>query len=472
MSTSLSRSSLHRAVPCALCLALCFTAAIHPARAQGGSDTGGQQAALREQNALELAFARRALAEKRPDLACALLRDTLPQDDTEAERMLLLGRCSSAMHARAHAEQYYRRAVALAPGAAAPRIELAGLYLAMGRQADAATLLTEAAGASEGQARAMLDQLSAQLRPNDPVSASLGSRDKPWALQLYMGMTWDDNTNAGPVSRSVPAVIGGIPVTFDLVEEAMPRKSAGAALGLNGSYAVRLDERFSLLFQAAWFGTGYFDRQDYNNDSTTLASALVYSNKAWSASLQPNVRYSRLDGRLQETSPGLVSRVAHALSDTVSLTAIGGYAKRVVHTDSSRDADTWQGGMGAIAQLTLNLQVGGEYLWQREQARAAVYSRRLSGPSAYLQYRVHPDVLLGANLSYTDVRYDQAMALFDQPRIDRQVIGSLSALWDVSRYAGRNMVIRAQYTHIDNPSNIGYGYFRRNMANLGVQMQF
>jgi len=472
MSTSLSIWSLRRISLRALCLALSLVAAGHPAHAQSGADADGRQAALREQNALELAFARRAFAEKRPDLACLLLRDTPPQDDTEAERMLMLGRCSSAAHERAQAEQYYRRAIALAPDAAAPRIELAGLYLATGRPADAVPLLAEAAGASEGQARAALDQLSAQLRPNDPAWASLGSRDKPWAVQLYMGLTWDDNTNAGPVSRSVPAVIGGIPVTFDLVEDAMPRKSAGAALGLNGSYAVRLDERFSLLFQAAWFGTGYFDRQDYNNDSTTLASALIYSDKTWSASLQPNVRYTRLDGRLQETSPGLVGRVARALNDTVSLTAIGGYAKRVVHTDSSRDADAWQGGAGAIAQLTPDLQVGGEYLWQREQARAAVYSRRLSGPSAYLQYRAHPDVLLGVNVSYTDVHYDQAMALFDQPRSDRQVTSSLSALWDISRHVGRNMVIRAQYTHIDNPSNIGYGYFRRNMANVGVQMQF
>ncbi|ASU41004.1 hypothetical protein hmeg3_23680 [Herbaspirillum sp. meg3] len=436
------------------------------------AETAAEITAIEQQNATELAFARRAFAERRPDLACAMLKDTPPVDDTEAERMLLLGRCSSAVHDRVQAELYYRRAIALVPADATPKIELAGLYLAMGRQGDAAPLLGQAADASEGQARTDLDLLASRLRPNDPVSASLNSKDKPWAVQLYAGLTWDDNTNAGPVSRSVPAVIGGIPVTFDLMQESMPRESAGAALGLNGSYALRLDDRFSLLFQAGWFGTGYFDRQDYNNDSTTLAAALVYSNQAWSASLQPNVRYTRLDGRLQETTPGIVERVARAISDTVSLTATAGYAKRTVHTDSTRNADAWQGGVGAIAQLTPDLQVGGEYLLQREQAQAAVYSRRLSGPSAYLQYRIRPDLLLGANFSYTDVHYDQTMPLFTQPRTDRQVVSSLSALWDISRYAGRNMVVRAQYTHIDNPSNIAYGYFRRNMASLGVQMQF
>lgn len=453
-----------------LALSLCFAGAAGQAAAQQGENQ--QQQAWRAQNASELALARRALAQKRPDIACQLLPGTPPQPDTEAERMLLLGRCSSAVRQRQQAEQYYRQAITLAPQDPVPKIELAGLYLAMGRQADAAPLLAQAANGSDGAARSLLDQLSAQLRPNDPVLASLSSQNKPWALQVYMGLTWDDNTNAGPVSRSVPAVIGGIPVSFDLVDEAMPRKSAGAAMGLNGSYALRLDDKLSLLFQASWFGTGYFDRQDYNNDSTTLAAGLVYSDKAWSASLQPNVRYTRLDGRLQETAPGLVGRVARAVSDTVSLTFTGGYAKRTIHTDSNRDADAWQGGMGAIAQLTPNLQAGGEYLWQREQARDAIYSRRLSGPSAYLQYRARPDVLLGANVSYTDVHYDQAMFLFPQPRSDRQVISSLSALWDVSRFVGRNMAMRAQYTHIDNPSNIGYSDFRRNMISLGLQMQF
>lgn len=456
-----------------LTLAMCLAAAASQARAADAADAQpAAPAALKQQNAAEIDFAHRAFAERRPDLACTMLKDTPPVDDTEAERMLLLGRCSSAAHEREHAEQYYRRAIALAPADATPKIELAGLYLAMGRQADAVPLLAQAANASEGQARTELDALASRLRPNDPVSATLNSGDKPWALQLYMGLTWDDNINAGPVSRSVPAVIGGIPVTFDLLQESMPRKSAGAALGLNGSYALRLDERFSLLFQAGWFGTGYADRQDYNNDTTTLATALVYSDGPWSASLQPNVRYTRLDGRMQETSPGIVARVARAASDTVSLTATGGYAKRTVHTDSTRNADAWQGGVGAIAQLTPALQVGGEYLLQREQADSAIYSRRLSGPSAYLQYRVQPDLLLGINASYTDVHYDQAMPLFPQARSDRQLVGSFSALWDISRYTGRNMVVRTQYTHIDNPSNIGYGYFRRNMVSLGVQMQF
>lgn len=449
-------------------------AASPPAQAQAADAATTREQDIHQQALLEIAFARKLLAERQPDMACRLLKGSLPDAGTEAERVRLLARCSSALHERGAAEDYYRRAIALTPDDPAIKVELAGLYLAMGRSQDSSAMLSAAAGQSAGSERDQLEAAAAQLRANDPaaLAANAANKGKPWSLQVYMGLTWDDNINAGPVSRSVPAVIGGIPVTFDLVEDAMPHKSAGAAMGINASYGIPLDGRFSLLFQGAWFGTGYVERQDYNNDTTTLAAALVYTDKTWAASIQPNVRYTRLDGHLQESTPGVTGRVARSVTDAVSLTATGGYARRTVHTDANRNADAWQGGLGALAQLTPQWQVGGEYLWQREQADAAVYSRRLSGPSAYLQYRINPDLLLGANLSYTDVRYDQAMALFAEPRIDRQKVVSLSALWDVSRYVGRNMVVRAQYTNIDNPSNIAYSDFRRNMFNLGVQMQF
>jgi len=34
------------------------------------------------------------------------------------------------------------------------------------------------------------------------------------------------------------------------------------------------------------------------------------------------------------------------------------------------------------------------------------------------------------------------------------------------------MVVRAQYTQIDNPSNIGYSSYARKIFSLGVQTQF
>lgn len=430
------------------------------------------EVAVPSHNQAELMQAHQLFAEQRPQQACELLKASTPDDSTDSERLLLLGRCSSALKQREQAEAYYRRAIASAPHDAGPRIELAGLLLAMRRGAEAGELLAQATQDSSGEAKTMLEQLAERLRPNDASALGGIDRGKPWSVQVYVGLTQDDNINAGPVSRSVPAVVGGVPVTFDLVQDALPHASTGAAMGINASYAIPLDDHFSLLFQGAWYGTGYFSRQDFNNDTTTLAAALIYNDKRYSLSLQPNMRYTRLDSRVQESSPGIIVRAARVLTETLSLTSTAGYAQRKQRTDSDRNVDIWQGGLGAMAQLTPALQVGGEYLWQREQAQLNIYSRRLAGPSVYAQYKVTPTLLLGANLSYTDIHYDAPMSLFPSPRSDRQTVTSLSALWDVSRYAGRNLVVRAQYSNIDNPSNIAYDNFRRNIFSLGVQTQF
>ena len=67
--------------------------------------------------------------------------------------------------------------------------------------------------------------------------------------------------------------------------------------------------------------------------------------------------------------------------------------------------------------------------------------------------------------------YDEG-TIFFPAREDTQKTASLTSLWDISRWAGRNMVLRAQYTKIDNPSNIGYSDYTRNIFSVGVQTQF
>ena len=69
------------------------------------------------------------------------------------------------------------------------------------------------------------------------------------------------------------------------------------------------------------------------------------------------------------------------------------------------------------------------------------------------------------------MKYDEG-SLFFPAREDTQKTASLTTLWDISPWAGRNMVVRAQYTQIDNPSNIGYSNYTRNIFSVGVQTQF
>jgi hypothetical protein len=64
------------------------------------------------------------------------------------------------------------------------------------------------------------------------------------------------------------------------------------------------------------------------------------------------------------------------------------------------------------------------------------------------------------------------MALFPDVRKDRQATIALTALWDVSQWAGRNLVVRTQYMHARNRSNVTYNDHKREVFMMGMQTRF
>jgi tetratricopeptide (TPR) repeat protein len=450
-------------------VALTFTAL--PGFAAEATSDIASALALQEHRELTLASA--AMAQKRPDIACQTLQPSTPLDSRDVQRLTLLGRCSSALGRNEEAATYYQRVIVLSPQAPSPRVELARVYLAEGKGEEAARLFDEAAmlnGAGEGTA--LMQSIAERLRNNDPAALA-AQQGKPWSVQLYTGVLHDDNANAGPISRNVPAVLGGVPISFELVPEAMPKSSFGAVLGMTGSYIVPLDQQWALMWQGAYFGTGYFSAQEFNNDSLSLSAAFIYRNAGgFSASIQPNLRYVRLDGRVQEQTPGVTTRVGQQLNKDLSLTASLGWFDRSMPVAHERDAQSWFGSAGASWQAATDLQVGGEYIVQRESAAADVYSKDSYGPSLFASYRFTPEVSAFVNYAYLKSQYDEKMDLFPEAREDTQKVMTLTGLWDISKWAGRNMVVRAQYSNIDNPSNIAYNSFKRNIVGVGVQMMF
>jgi tetratricopeptide (TPR) repeat protein len=420
----------------------------------------------------ELAAAVLMLEHGRPDLACRLLQLT-PKDSTDADRLHVLARCSAELKQVDAAIDYYKRTIALRPKAPRPRAELAALYTAMEEYGAARQLISETAYLMPpGQAAQAMKNLAEQLGTDDPAAIARRSPAKPWSIELYGGVIYDDNVNGGPVSNVVPAVVGGTPVSFTLAPGAMPRSSSGLVGSIGGSYVVPLNQQWRVLYQGALTGTGYFSESDFSNNSLSLSAALIYRNAGTTASVQSNVRYQRMDGRMQEALPGVVARFSKTLTPMWTATASAGYFKRSVHPDMNRDANGRHGSLGLIAQMSNSLQIGGEYEVRREEAKQDVYSRRLHGPSLFAVYRTSPVFTLIGNYSYSKVEHDARMALFPNAREDRQKTAALTALWDVSTWAGRNMIVRAQYMNVANASNIAYSDFKRNLLTVGVQTQF
>lgn len=419
----------------------------------------------------ELLVARLMQENGRPDMACALLADT-PVNSVDADRLYVLARCNASLHRVDASIAYYQRVIVLTPQDANPRVELAAILVATDREEEAAQQYKETLPLlPAGQVSTQMSNLIEQLGKDDPAAFARQASGKPWSIEFFAGFVHDNNINGGPISNIVPATVGGFPGNFVLDPAAMPKSSWGATGSMTGSYVVPLNEHWSVLFQGVLLGNGYFDTSDFNNEYMSLSAAFIYRDKDWSASIQPNVGFARQDNRMNETTPGIVARFSRNLSQTLSLTGSLGYIDRTVHLDSYRNADGVLGSIGLVTQLQPNLQIGGDYNWQREHADDDVYSRRLQGPSVFAAYRINPQWTVVGNYSYSNVKYDEGSVFFPA-REDTQKTASLTGLWDISQWAGRNMVVRAQYTQIDNPSNIGYSNYTRNIFSTGVQTQF
>lgn len=424
------------------------------------------------QNQRELTLAQIFMDQNRPDLACTLLWETQPASVTDPDRLYLLAHCSTALNQLNAAAAYYRRLIELLPDAPTPRAELAALHLATGDQQRGAQLLADAARRNPpSEATDAIARLAEQLGSDDPASLLRHPRSKPWSVQLYGGLSHDDNVNGGPNSSTVPAVIGGTPVNFELVPSAMPRSSMGSTFNLSGQYIQPLSQRWAMLYQGVLGATHYFSEQDFNNDTGSASGALLYRDQTRTFSLQPNVRYTRQDGQLQESVAGLVARVTEQ-GPLWAVTLSGGYFQRNVRVDDARDASGIHGSVGLSARFTPRWQAGAEYAWQREDADNDVFSRTLQGPMLFTSFAFTPHLSIMANYRRDRVEYEDPMMLFPTARRDRQGTRGLTVLWDISQWAGHNLVLRGQYHRITNPSNIGYNDYDREIASLGAQLQF
>src|SRR3546814_5066369 len=156
------------------------------------------------------------------------------------------------------------------------------------------------------------------------------------------------------------------------------------------------------------------------------------------------------------------------LGPTWNITGSVFYTNRRIEPDRSRDARAVGATLGFNTRLAHNLKVGADYTLLREHADDDVYSRLMNGPSVYIQWKPRADLQFIANYRYLHSTYDQAMTYFPEPREDKQSTAGLTALWDISRFTGLNMAVRAQYIYVDTPSNVGTRSEERSVGKEGV----
>jgi len=79
---------------------------------------------------------------------------------------------------------------------------------------------------------------------------------------------------------------------------------------------------------------------------------------------------------------------------------------------------------------------------------------------------------VSASYRCSDNDYDARQAIFPEARHDRQQTVGAAVLWDLSERLFSGVAARAEYTFIDNRSNLALFDRRRHIATVGLQITF
>lgn len=464
-------TSRYTLIAAAIALAFGHAAAQTISTPAAASSTQSNERFTPQEQERAITTSRMLMERKLPSLACDLIKRTHGSHTQSPDALYLLANCSRELGKTEESLDYYERLVKVLPNAARPKAELAAMYTAEGRADEARVLYQQVAELQKGTEPAILFQRLSGTEPvQDPAKAVSGP--KRWQIDLYGGLLHDTNLNAGPGSSNIAAVIGGVPVTLILDEASRPKEATGYNLSFGGRYLVPLSNEWAILYQGNLSVSDYFETTSYNSESLAAGAAFIYKQPGYSISIQPNLRYVRQGSSLQERTAGLNGRFTKTLSQTLEVFGTLGYFKRDVPVADYRDANGYLAGAGVNHVLQDGVQVGGEYVFQREDADLDSESRDLHGPSVYVAAALMPRLDTMASYGYTMTRHDKRQALFADAREDRQHRLGLSASYKIPGITNSDLRLVTEYNYFRNQSTVDLNDYKRHVITVGLQARF
>jgi outer membrane protein len=423
--------------------------------------------ATQAQDAL-LQNARDLIAAKKPDQAYTLLQAQEPQRAGSPDFDYVLGIAALDAGRISNAIFALERVLAVQPGNALARAELARAYLSAGER---------------DTARGQLKQVQAAEIPpeaRETVNRLLSAIDAPpegkryWAAYVEAGIARDSNLNSGSSSNqfALPQLPG---LSLALPDANLPKPDTVAQLaaGANLRYPLTAatDVVGSVNVRQTYPGKDH--QLDVGQADASVGVNHTLDANQWGASL--SLASSSFDGNQFRKLTGINGQWQRVLSDRAQGSLFAQYSQLRFPAQSFRDAN--RSVLGAAYAQVFSAAASGfaTVLTGTERtlnAGAEFNDIRLWGLRAGGEYTLSPTVKMFTTLSYERRNHGATDPLFLVERHDRQADAALGLQFELGRTASSVWRVTPQLSYTRNSSNISIYDFSRTSAGVSGRLTF
>jgi outer membrane protein len=362
------------------------------------------------------------------------------------------------------------RVLAVQPGNALARAELARAYLVAGELETAKQELTQVQMADIPPAA------------RETISRLLGSFDtaqtadkRPFKAYVEAGIARDSNLNSGPSNNFVTIPIA-IPFFGGLVVPvAKPQSDTVAHVGAGLALRTPLTTQVELVGGLNLRQTRPSSHNELDTGSVDGNLGLIYSSGTDQFNATLNLGSTSFDGQQYRTLSGVSGQWTRALSTRSQGSAFVQYTQLRFPSAQSRDANRTILGLAYAEAVTPALTAFITVLGGQERttnAGAEFNDQNIMGLRLGAEYALGADSKLFANLN-TERRTHQGQDFFfGVDRRDTQVDFSLGAQFTVARMAWGSVRITPQISYTRNRSNISLYTFDRTAASVTARVDF
>ena len=383
----------------------------------------------------------------------------------EVEFDFLLGISALEIGQNTRAVFALERVLAMEPGNARARAEIARAYLALGETKTAAqefeTVQRQGVPADVSMT---IDRYIAAARRLDDVSATLVTG------YLEAAIGYDSNVNAGP-NKSTMAIPGFGSLPFTLSNDSKSNEDTFASLGGGVNVRTPLGSGYSLLGGLSGVSRGNFSKQQFDTQNADLNLGVMKTVDKDTYTLMAQTGVYYLDNSRYRNYTGLTGQWQRNLDARNQVGVFAQYSDLHYASLESRDADRYVAG-ASYAHLYrdgIMAFASAYYVGERPQEKNVDWLG-FDGVGMRLGGRINYDAqtVLFGGVTYERREYNKQDPLFLTTRRDNQY----GLLFGATHYLTKDWSVTPQLSLTKNDSNVALNDYNRELVSVTVRREF